>query len=910
MKKKNLKILIGAGGCILLVVVILFVSGVLPLGSSVDSKYVTKYDNGDTVYSQGEENLAIDEETYTIYYDNLLVVFTSGDLSNRKAKALANEVGGTVVGDISGCINVLQIQVPSTDLATLNEYANTLMESDDVLYAGYDIPVTIDAEDDNPWSDDGTVLADKGDESSPDGNDWWAEAIGAYTAWEIMDNLSDSLSDITIGIVDNGFDTDHADLANKITVLNENSVESDHHGTLVAGVIGATNNDIGIRGVADNATLIAADFKVPSRADDGTILTDENGGIVYDSVSIIELTKLLIEGGARVINNSLGSSDTSYLSKLVDELLVASGSYRDNDLERERYELFLEAHSRTTATYTVQMMCQLYINGYLGEDTDILFVQSAGNGYDYIGGALDADMNWYYCSVTEESFETAMESVSLISDDDETFTYEFVKDHILVVGAVENETTETGAYKMVKRFNYGDVIDICAPGEDIYSTDGNNGYSSHDGTSLSAPMVSGAAALVWSLNPDLSAGEVKEILISTASVAVGVNDEDEGETYPMLNVGSAVIRTVSGTITGTIVDSETGETITGVTCTLTNDVSSSDFFTTPTTSGASDGSFTVSAIGNCTILLEKSGYESVELTVPVGMREDVDIGEVSMIRISNEDLLLAQLDELVETYGLFTSGQTGTISSSSLASWLDPTGIISADILDLDQDGMLELLVCRTDEWTYYGTTYYKYLLEVYEADSQRAYLADSMYLEPYLVSQNEYLYLAVYATYSMQTTMTVNAVELEDGYYLVCDYYDRGLIADGTYEAAWVLEYSGEELQYVCTYEDDGAHSSYVAQFAYEFEDGIITKTTVYYDPWMDDPGYYDSNYEFEIYEEDSKEQFFAQYGLTDDTETESVFELNIYATDSSMDSNTYVTTCNMLEELTRGSDLLDSYE
>lgn len=36
------------------------------------------------------------------------------------------------------------------------------------------------------------------------------------------------------------------------------------------------------------------------------------------------------------------------------------------------------------------------------------------------------------------------------------------------------------------------------------------GYSK--GTSMAAPMVSGAAALVWSLDPSLSAAEVKAIL--------------------------------------------------------------------------------------------------------------------------------------------------------------------------------------------------------------------------------------------------------------------------------------------------------------------------------------------------------------------------------------------------------------
>ncbi len=48
--------------------------------------------------------------------------------------------------------------------------------------------------------------------------------------------------------------------------------------------------------------------------------------------------------------------------------------------------------------------------------------------------------------------------------------------------------------------NYGDWVDICAPGSNIYSTYYNNGhtYASVSGTSMACPMVSGVAALVLS----------------------------------------------------------------------------------------------------------------------------------------------------------------------------------------------------------------------------------------------------------------------------------------------------------------------------------------------------------------------------------------------------------------------------
>ncbi len=72
--------------------------------------------------------------------------------------------------------------------------------------------------------------------------------------------------------------------------------------------------------------------------------------------------------------------------------------------------------------------------------------------------------------------------------------------------------------------NYGVTsVDLGAPGVYLYSTvrldrtgeDGQVGYDYMSGTSMAAPMVSGAAALVWGKYPHLTATEVRELLLST-----------------------------------------------------------------------------------------------------------------------------------------------------------------------------------------------------------------------------------------------------------------------------------------------------------------------------------------------------------------------------------------------------------
>ena len=72
---------------------------------------------------------------------------------------------------------------------------------------------------------------------------------------------------------------------------------------------------------------------------------------------------------------------------------------------------------------------------------------------------------------------------------------------------------------MVSDFsNYGKKsIDIFAPGSDIYSTVPENGYEMLSGTSMAAPVVTGLAALIMSYYPELTAQEVKNILINSAA---------------------------------------------------------------------------------------------------------------------------------------------------------------------------------------------------------------------------------------------------------------------------------------------------------------------------------------------------------------------------------------------------------
>ncbi|MGI8588134.1 MAG: S8 family serine peptidase [Chloroflexia bacterium] len=67
--------------------------------------------------------------------------------------------------------------------------------------------------------------------------------------------------------------------------------------------------------------------------------------------------------------------------------------------------------------------------------------------------------------------------------------------------------------------SYGDYVDLAAPGINILSTWVSNhktGYMSESGTSMASPMVAGAAALVLSINPNLTPDQVQLLLEETA----------------------------------------------------------------------------------------------------------------------------------------------------------------------------------------------------------------------------------------------------------------------------------------------------------------------------------------------------------------------------------------------------------
>jgi subtilisin family serine protease len=87
-------------------------------------------------------------------------------------------------------------------------------------------------------------------------------------------------------------------------------------------------------------------------------------------------------------------------------------------------------------------------------------------------------------------------------------------DNWIEVGALNWKTGEVLAAPFS---NYSpEYVDLFAPGMSIYSTTPDNGYEDLQGTSMAAPVVAGVAAMLRSYYPDLTAEQVKSILMQSA----------------------------------------------------------------------------------------------------------------------------------------------------------------------------------------------------------------------------------------------------------------------------------------------------------------------------------------------------------------------------------------------------------
>lgn len=94
--------------------------------------------------------------------------------------------------------------------------------------------------------------------------------------------------------------------------------------------------------------------------------------------------------------------------------------------------------------------------------------------------------------------------------DENLFPFPALKSSVIAVAAVDSLNLKADFS------NWGKKVDLCAPGTRVYAPYLDTLYAWWDGTSFSAPMVAGVAALMLQLDPNLTADAIDSILGETA----------------------------------------------------------------------------------------------------------------------------------------------------------------------------------------------------------------------------------------------------------------------------------------------------------------------------------------------------------------------------------------------------------
>ena len=243
----------------------------------------------------------------------------------------------------------------------------------------------------------------------------------------------------------------------------KNRVDTESHGTHVAGIIAAErNNGKGVNGVAKNVQIMSL-RAVPN-------------GDEYDK-DIALAIRYATDNGAKIINCSFGKSFSPNAEWVYDAIKYAASK-------------------------------------------DVLIVHAAGND----GNDLDNPENPNY-------------------PNDHKYAGSEISNNVITVGAL----TSTYGSEMVAGFsNYGaQNVDVFAPGAKVYSTMPNNSYDFQGGTSMAAPAVAGIAALIRSYYPQLSASQVKQVLmqsgLSTKTSVIVSGDASKATTFNTISKSGKMV---------------------------------------------------------------------------------------------------------------------------------------------------------------------------------------------------------------------------------------------------------------------------------------------------------------------------------------------------------------------------------
>ena len=292
---------------------------------------------------------------------------------------------------------------------------------------------------------------------------------------KVWSHYSTGNSKVIVAVMDQGVDLNHEDLAENVLAGGPNGsknfytggyvIDADPHGTHVAGTIAALNNNgkggCGIAG-GDAAKGIAG-VKIMSCE----MLSEDKDRYPGISADTPGAAKWAADHGAVISQNSWGYVlDTNYDGQIDAEELERAKNLKISSAEKAAYDYFIK---------------------YAGCDNDGNQLSTSPMKGGVVIFAAGNDAIPYGPPGSYEAF--------------------------VAVGAIDSEG------KRAEFSNYGDWVDIAAPGVSVRSTAPGNQYANSSGTSMACPHVSGVAALIVSHfgGPGFTADMLKERLLKGAN---------------------------------------------------------------------------------------------------------------------------------------------------------------------------------------------------------------------------------------------------------------------------------------------------------------------------------------------------------------------------------------------------------
>ena len=372
--------------------------------------------------------------------------------------------------------------------------------------------------------------------------------IDAPEAWAIT--LGNS--NIVIAVIDNGITSNHPDLPNSRQVIlpgsnfaysniinNPNDpspVNNGNHGNGCAGIIAASHNNEGIAGIAPNCKIMPIRWDGRDAAGNWSTLTSQEQWEYA--------IKFAADNGANIISNSYAIGGPSPNSPNYNSDVVNAIQYAINKGVVVIFAAGNEArHSLGNAGY-VCFPANANVSG--------MITVGASDRYD-----KQADY-----SPTSNPNSPLNQIVDIVAPSsrarDGTMPNEISEMWSLDIPGVDGENPRK---RIIPPNLLGEVLPAANSGPNHLAYTGRFG-----GTSFAAPVVAGVAALVLSINPQLTPHQVKNILTETADKVGGytyINGRSNEMGYGRVNAHKAVRRArcmrsdtpnsdnVTGIITGT-----------------------------------------------------------------------------------------------------------------------------------------------------------------------------------------------------------------------------------------------------------------------------------------------------------------------------------------------------------------------